>query len=188
MASSIIAIGWLVFWLYWIIEAVRTTRKNPYKSRGTTGWYLVFVMVAAVVSVWLRHTKSVHLNLSSYAVTNTLLQAIGSVIFILGLGLAIWARVYLGGSWGMPVAQRQKNRLITNGPYKYIRHPIYSGLLFAILGTALVINLVWLVGLIAACAYLLYCSVKEEELLTKQFPQDYPRYKAGSKMLIPFVL
>lgn len=69
-----------------------------------------------------------------------------------------------------------------------MRHPIYSGLLLAILGTALATNLYWLIGLAAIGAYFLYSATVEEKLMSGSFPARYPSYRARTKMLIPFVL
>jgi protein-S-isoprenylcysteine O-methyltransferase Ste14 len=62
------------------------------------------------------------------------LQVLRVILFLSGLGLAAWARIYLGRNWGMPMTQ-QKNEpeIVTSGPYRFARHPIYSGLLLAIL-------------------------------------------------------
>jgi Isoprenylcysteine carboxyl methyltransferase (ICMT) family len=65
------------------------------------------------------------------------LQGIGLVIFILGLALAIWARVYLGRNWGMPMSQKVDPELVTTGPYRSVRHPIYSGIILAMIRTTI---------------------------------------------------
>ena len=64
--------------------------------------------------------------------------------FVLGLALAVWARVYLGRNWGMPMSRRADPELVTTGPYRRVRHPIYSGLILAMAGTAIAVSLYWL--------------------------------------------
>jgi Phospholipid methyltransferase len=81
----------------------------------------------------------------SLAVDSPVLGAIGAVVFASGIALAIWARVQLGQNWGMPMTQKAEPELVTSGPYRFVRHPIYSGLLAALLGTALVTNLIGLI-------------------------------------------
>jgi protein-S-isoprenylcysteine O-methyltransferase Ste14 len=66
-------------------------------------------------------------------------------VFATGIALAIWARVHLGRNWGMPMTQKAEPELVTSGPYRFVRHPIYSGLLAWLLGTALVTNLIGLI-------------------------------------------
>ena len=106
---------------------------------------------------------------------------------MLGITLAIWARRHLGRNWGMPMSLKEEPELVTSGPYKYIRNPIYSGMLLALLGTGLVLGLPWLVAFVACSIYFIYSSKVEEKIMAEQFPQTYPEYKKRTKMLIPFV-
>jgi protein-S-isoprenylcysteine O-methyltransferase Ste14 len=112
---------------------------------------------------------------------------IGLVLFVLGLGFAIWARVSLGGNWGVPMTQKDEPELVTDGPYRLVRHPIYSGILVAGIGTALALNWFWLTAVGLAGMYFLYSATVEERYLTEQFPDTYPTYKRATKMLVPFV-
>jgi protein-S-isoprenylcysteine O-methyltransferase Ste14 len=86
------------------------------------------------------------------------------------------------------MTQRAEPELVTSGPYRFVRHPIYSGLLTAMLGTALVNNLagLFVVGVLAG--YFYYCGLIEERNLAATFPQAYPEYKSRTKMIIPFLL
>ena len=115
------------------------------------------------------------------------MQAIGLVIFLLGLALAIWARVYLGRNWGMPMTEKADPELVTTGPYSTIRHPIYSGLILAMVGTAVAISLYWLIAVVLLGAYFIYSAVMEERYMAGLFPDTYPRYKQATKMLIPYI-
>ncbi|HEV3053300.1 MAG TPA: isoprenylcysteine carboxylmethyltransferase family protein, partial [Solirubrobacteraceae bacterium] len=120
---------------------------------------------------------------------NTLaVGVVGAALFASGLAIAIWARVYLGSNWGMPMTQRAEPELVTSGPYRFVRHPIYSGLLLAILGTALATSLVGLVAVVVLGAYFYFSGSVEERNLTATFPTAYPEYQRRTKMLIPFVL
>jgi protein-S-isoprenylcysteine O-methyltransferase Ste14 len=112
----------------------------------------------------------------------------GLVIFVLGLALAVWARVYLGRNWGMPMSQKADPELVTTGPYRKIRHPIYSGIILGVIGTAIAINPYWLIAAVIFGAYFLYSAVVEERTMAKLFPADYPPYKRATKMLIPYIL
>jgi len=125
---------------------------------------------------------------SSLAVHSPVLAAVGAVVFLSGLGLALWARVHLGRNWGMPMTERAEPELVTSGPYRFVRHPIYSGILLGMLGTALATDLYFLVAFGIALAYFSYSAAVEERLLGASFPDAYPRYRAHTKMLIPYVL
>jgi protein-S-isoprenylcysteine O-methyltransferase Ste14 len=103
------------------------------------------------------------------------------------LALAIWARIYLGGNWGTPMSQKVDPELVTSGPYRSIRHPIYSGILLAMIGTTIAVSLYWLVAVAMLGAYFLYSAVVEERFMASRFPDSYPPYKRSTKMLIPFI-
>jgi len=74
----------------------------------------------------------------------------GLVLFALGLGFAIWARVHIGRNWGTPMTQKNDPELVTSGPYDLVRHPIYSGILVADIGTAVELSWLWLTAVIVA--------------------------------------
>jgi protein-S-isoprenylcysteine O-methyltransferase Ste14 len=113
---------------------------------------------------------------------------IGVLLCGLGFGLAFWARSRLGTNWGMPMSQKENPELVTSGPYAYVRHPIYSGILLAMIGSAVGESLVWVLPFVLSGIYLLYSARNEERLMIEQFPNQYPSYMRRTKMLIPFVL
>jgi protein-S-isoprenylcysteine O-methyltransferase Ste14 len=112
---------------------------------------------------------------------------LGLVLFGLGLGFAIWARVHIGRNWGTPMTQKDEPELVTSGPYRLVRHPIYSGILVAGVGTAVALSWLWLIAMGLAGFYFLYSATVEERYLTEQFPDTYPMYKRSTKMLVPFI-
>ena len=120
--------------------------------------------------------------------TDPWLAGIGLALFALGLGLAIWARVHLGRNWGTPMTQKVEPELVTSGPYHLVRHPIYSGILVAGVGTAVALSWLWLTAVALAGVYFVYSATVEERYLTEQFPDNYPVYKRSTKMLVPFLL
>ncbi len=87
----------------------------------------------------------------------------------------------------MPQSVKENPELVTSGPYAYIRHPIYTGVLVAMIGTALVTSMLWLLIFVVTGGYFIYSALEEEKLMLKTFPDSYPAYKARSKMLIPFI-
>src|SRR6266550_4245772 len=105
------------------------------------------------------------------------LQVIGLIIFLPGLALAVWARAYLGRNWGMPMTEKANPELVTTGPYSSIRHPIYTGLILAMAGTAVAVSLYWLIVAAALGGYFIYSAVMEERYMAGIFPDTYPRYQ-----------
>jgi protein-S-isoprenylcysteine O-methyltransferase Ste14 len=175
---TIIPVVWLVFWIYWLSAAVTA------KASVSTGRVRLPGLSFLVVGFLLLHVFKV----SGAVVHNPVVQVIGTVLFLAGLGLAVWARLYLGRNWGMPMTQRAEPELVTSGPYTYVRHPIYSGILLAMIGTGLATNLVWLIAAAAIAIYFLYSATVEERNLAATFPTSYPGYRTRTKMIVPFVL
>ena len=128
------------------------------------------------------------LGFRSHPVQNDpVLAGVGVALFVLGLSLAIWARLYIGRNWGMPMTRKEEPELVTTGPYRRVRHPIYTGIILAMLGTALATTLFGLIAVAVLAAYFIYSATREESYLAGQFPDTYPAYKRSTKMLVPFV-
>ena len=106
----------------------------------------------------------------------------------IGLALAIWARVTIGSDWSGSVDLKEGHRLVAHGPYSYVRHPIYTAILIMLLATALSIgSLGSLLGFAPCFASFWIKLDKEEALMTKHFPREYPEYRARVKALVPFL-
>jgi protein-S-isoprenylcysteine O-methyltransferase Ste14 len=118
-----------------------------------------------------------------------MIAAFGLVIEIAFLLLAVWARQLLGRNWSGAVAIKVDQALIRSGPYNFVRHPIYSGMLGAYLGIAIISGEVHaLLGLILACfAYSRKIRI-EEQYLSTVFGSAYVDYQAHVSALIPGVL
>lgn len=172
-----IFIAWGVFWVYWLISAVAA--KHGSRSIRALPARLLAVLVLVLIRV---------LGFSGLVVHSRALEIAGTILFAAGLALAVWARVHLGRNWGMPMTEKEEPELVTSGPYRFIRHPIYSGILLAALGTGLATNLYWLIVLGVLGAYFIYSATVEERILTSSFPTTYPSYRAKTRMLVPFVL
>lgn len=108
-------------------------------------------------------------------------------LLVLGLGVAVWARRRIGRNWGTPTARKEEPDLVTSGPYRLVRHPIYSGILLAGVGTAIGLSWSWLVVVAPAAADFTYSAMVEERYVTERFPHAYQAYRQATKMLVPFV-
>lgn len=176
----VFAVGWGSFWLYWLVAAFSMKRGRVPWSRELRIRAVIAVVV--ILSIRLGAFRGRHLD------TDPWRAGIGLALFALGLALALWARLHIGRNWGTPMTQKDEPELVTSGPYRRVRHPIYSGILAAGVGTALALNWFWLAAVLLAGIYFVYGAFVEERYLTERFPQAYPDYKRSTKMLIPFVL
>jgi protein-S-isoprenylcysteine O-methyltransferase Ste14 len=116
------------------------------------------------------------------------MNLVGLVLTVLGLLLAIWARVVLGGNWSGSVTFKEDHELIVRGPYALVRHPIYTALLLMYLGTELAIGTVG--GLVGWPIFFLSFWIKfrqEEALMIAHFGEQYSVYRKRVRALIPFV-
>jgi protein-S-isoprenylcysteine O-methyltransferase Ste14 len=179
VVDAVIAVGWVAFWIYWLAASVGV-------KPGRSNWnrFALIRVAAAIIVLVLVRAGAFRGHRTT---TSPALAALGLVVFFCGLGLAVWARICLGRNWGMPMSEKTDPDLITTGPYKLIRHPIYSGLLLALLGTAIAVStyLLILVGLFGA--YFIFAAVVEERRMTELFPESYQKYKRSTKMMIPFI-
>ena len=177
----IIGVGWVVFWAYWLVMAFTAKAEQ---SRWTQfAGVRVGIILVILLLIRLRVLKG-----PGAAKGNQWLPGIGLAICVLGLALAVWARVYLGRNWGMPMSQRADPELVTTGPYGRVRHPIYSGIILGMVGTAIAVSPYWLIAVAILSAYFLFSAVIEEHTMAKLFPAAYPPYKRATKMLIPYIL
>lgn len=176
---------WLATFVVWAISAVATKQTigshSDWQSRVVVwivalAWWFLFDRRLAGPLAW-RFVPMV--SAASYG---------GVMLTIAGLGLALWARFYLGGNWSALVELKQDHQLVQSGPYSIVRHPIYSGFVLATLGTAMLYG--ELRGLIAFALILTawgYKSRLEEAFLLKQFGAQYDQYRRQVKGLIPFI-
>ena len=175
----VFAIAWAAFWLYWLVAAFSVKRGRLPWSREL----IIRGVIAVVVILLIRVDAFSDHRLN----TDPWLAGLGLVLLALGLGFAIWARVHIGRNWGTPMTQKDEPELVTSGPYHLVRHPIYSGILLAGVGTAVALNWWWLIAVALGGVYFLYSATVEERYLSQQFPDTYPAYQRCTKMLIPFI-
>ena len=176
----VFAVGWGAFWLYWLVAAFSMRRARLAWPRGLR--IRALILVAAIVLSRFGAFRGHSVN------TDPWLAGLGLAFFAMGLGFAIWARIHIGRNWGTPMMEKSEPELVVSGPYRLVRHPIYSGILVAGIGTALALSWWWLTAVVLAGVYFLYSARVEEHYLTDEFPDSYPTYKRSTKMLLPFIL
>ncbi|MDD3531112.1 MAG: isoprenylcysteine carboxylmethyltransferase family protein [Candidatus Pacebacteria bacterium] len=185
--SEIIAASWGVFLLVWFVGAhgVKHTATDTYT------WRRVAIRIAGLLLIVLLFSLPV---INSYFRLNIMVRQIsplsgniGVALSIIGVGIAIWARIYLGRNWGAPRSLHEGHELVTSGPYRYVRHPIYTGVLLALLGAAVVQGPVWFIPFAYFVFYFIRSIRIEEGHMLERFPSEYPVYRARTKRLVPFI-
>jgi protein-S-isoprenylcysteine O-methyltransferase Ste14 len=185
--ANLIGVLWLAWAVYWFIAArsVKTTRRE--ESPLSRAAHIVPLGIAA----WLLWASTLpgHFLEGRFLPEAPATYWTGVVIVVVGLLFAIWARNVLGRNWSGTVTLKENHELIRSGPYRYVRHPIYTGLLIAFAGSAIARG-EWrgLLALGIAFAALWRKLKLEEEWMIETFGDAYRRYRDEVRALIPFVL
>jgi protein-S-isoprenylcysteine O-methyltransferase Ste14 len=197
--QSVILVSWATFILVWILFAFRV--KRDIRGGGMASvWYRYFLLrlaaAALVVFVAVRiATGTAHYTKANVALFDNgafftpslLLGWIAATFVVLGVLFAIWARIHLGTNWSPAPAIKENHELVTSGPYRFVRHPIYTGILLAALGAALTGAVFGIAILLIASVMFLLRIKKEERIMLELFPDTYPAYQSRTKKLIPFI-
>jgi protein-S-isoprenylcysteine O-methyltransferase Ste14 len=186
LIHQIIAGLWILMGIIWLAAAIRSKRVVRMQSAASR-----FVQIGLSVLGFLmvfdydigfgpldRRVLPPHLAAA----------AAGLALTVLGMALALWARVQIGGNWSSSVTLKESHELIRSGPYAFVRHPIYSGLLLALLGAAISYGAIrGFIGVALAVVAWKLKSATEESFMSEQFGEQYALYRRQVKAFIPFV-
>jgi len=190
VAAMILFGSWVAFMLFWGVMAVRTKKTVQKQPRSEMRLYLWPLLIGMLIMSGLpRYLGPLTILARPLAYRTMGLQWSAAGAAMLGLAIAIWARVTLGRNWSGEITLKEDHELVTSGPYAAIRHPIYTALILLFLGLVLFINSAgaW----IGLALVILSCWVKlrqEEALMLRQFPGSYPAYMARTKRLVPLLV
>lgn len=186
-AAHYLIVGcWIIFCVWWLISALTAKAVAEKQSLRSAlahripvglGWWLLILPRVPPPLNWrlLPHPDW--------------LLATGAAACVLGLYITLWARWTLAGNWSSDVTFKQNHELIRRGPYRFVRHPIYTGLLVMGLGTGLAIGQLRCGLSLVVVAFGFWVKLRQEEkLLLRHFPDQYPLYQKQVKALVPFVL
>jgi len=183
----IIAGLWLLFVAYWAVTGASAKRSVGFSERRWR-WEIGLRLVIILVIVALLQSRSLRQFISETQRSvshSVILGWTGVALSLLGFALAISARRCLGRNWGLPMSRKEHSELITSGPYALIRHPIYSGLILAMLGSAIGVHVLWAPLLLIAGPYFIYSARREEAVMLQLFPEKYAVYMARTGMFAP---
>jgi protein-S-isoprenylcysteine O-methyltransferase Ste14 len=184
--NQIITILWIAMFAVWFLSGFRLKQTTRSRSEGRSriavyivwaGWWLLFGhgfgRGPLARRVFERSISTAYIGLGITAA---------------GLAFAVLARLYIGKNWSALIQVKEGHELIQSGPYALVRHPIYSGLMLATLGTAIAYGeLSGFVGFAMVVAAWAYKSRLEEAAMAEEFGAQYESYRARVKGLVPFV-
>jgi protein-S-isoprenylcysteine O-methyltransferase Ste14 len=183
----LIGIAWMIFFVFWVAAALFASRAVKRQS----WWGRALTLAIGAIPFYLLFTDNLRYGALGWRLLPSAPAVLtaGVVLAYAGLALAIWARLILGKNWSATVTIKEDHRLVRTGPYSVVRHPIYSGLLLAVFGTALVLGEVrGLVAVAIAFAAWLIKSRTEERFMVEQFGPEYEEYRRHTRALVPFIL
>jgi protein-S-isoprenylcysteine O-methyltransferase Ste14 len=178
---------WVVFFAFW---AAMARGGKPVAERESVYSRLSHYLPLAIAA-YLLAAPHIPLGLLNerFAPLSLWLVRLAAALTFAGIAFAIWARVWIAGNWSSDVTLKRDHELIVSGPYAFVRHPIYTGILLALTGTTLAVGeLRGLLAVVLACAAFWRKLGIEEAVMRRQFGEAYVRYAERVPALIPFVV
>jgi protein-S-isoprenylcysteine O-methyltransferase Ste14 len=184
LPGNLIRAAWLVFLLYWIFAS---RSVNKIKEREPAGSRLTRLAVIAATLLLLNtdlgSTGFLHWRFVPFTRS---MPWVGAILTLAGVSFAIWARLHIGRYWSGTVALKVEHELVRTGPYAHVRHPIYTGVLMMLGGTALAIGRYGaLLAFLLLLADLIWKSRKEEALLAQEFGAAFEEHRRHTGFFLP---
>ena len=178
------SLAWIVFLAYWLVSARKLKSVKRREPRAERGVYLA-VMVTSYVLMF-NDPLSLGWLGRRFVPVSPLVEALGAGIAALGIAFAIWARRHLGENWSATITLKEGHELIRSGPYRHIRHPIYTGMLTGLSGTALALGEYRaLLSLAIAVSAFYFKARKEERYLVQEFGEGFREHREHTGMFLP---
>lgn len=177
---------WGIWLIGWMLSAFITGKTVREQSGSSQLAYSIFIWIGAILLFF--HPSSLASLTRPPLTRKAWISWLGVALVAIGLSFAVWARVHLGKLWSGRVTLKQDHTIVRSGPYGIVRHPIYTGLVLALVGTALTqITVAALIGMVLLIIGLIIKIQQEERLLTGHFGAAYDQYRADVRGLIPYV-
>ena len=186
-ALYVTAACWVVFYAYWLASAAFTKKTAVRESFIGSLSYRLPVVLAGIMLVYAPRMPR---PMSGVVFPGTTPICVLVIAFsTTGLITCLWARITLGRNWSSVVLVKVDHKLVQAGPYRFVRHPIYSGIILMFAGIVLLFGRA--VGILAFGLFVYGFVLKlrrEERTMLKQFPTAYPEYVKRTKLLVPFIV
>ena len=185
MWTWLVAAPWLVFLAWWIVRAALGTART--EAKETPRQQLTHRLLLGAGGLFLAYPPPPMREPLWHG--STILVGVAIAVEIVGVAFAIWAREHLGALWSGTVTLKEGHRIVQSGPYRLVRHPIYTGLVTAFIGAVIARgNVAAVVGLVLFAAGIARKIVIEETMLGERFGAEYAEYRKHVAAIIPFIL
>lgn len=171
---------WFIWWLVWVTSAIVAKKKAEQKWNGPQ--LLSIALIILAFALIFRPAQEA-------PITPAVAGVMGLILLASGVGVSIWSRFALGRNWSGSIAVKYDgHELVTSGPYRFVRHPIYTSLFFGFIGMAVIVGglLAWLSVLCGLIAFLIRIPV-EGGSMPRLFPEQYAAYRKRTRALISYL-
>ena len=185
--AAIVLLLWIAWLVYWRLSAADVKPAVRHESKWSRASYIIPIVIASIL-LSIPPMAGDGFLFSRFLPPGTDAYWPGVILIAAGLGFSVWARQHLGRNWSGTVQVKQDHQLICDGPYRFVRHPIYTGILVAFLGTAIV-NCDWcgILGVLIAFGSFWRKLTLEERFMRETFGSAYEEYRARTAALIPYL-
>ena len=179
---------WIIWAIIWAAAALFTLKTKVPENFWHSAQHLGPLAVSFLLIFSSFGPKEFYLPIFHLPVyESSWVQFFGCPLTLAGLLFAIWSRIHIGKYWSGNVILKEGHKLIRSGPYTFVRHPIYTGVIGALLGSALsATTAIGFIGFAVGAVSFVFKYKREEEILTKEFGEEYLRFKAEVPALIPW--
>jgi protein-S-isoprenylcysteine O-methyltransferase Ste14 len=176
--SWIIDALWLVLVVYLTVSAIGVKRDTQPHL-----WQSLSLTLGIIIAFVLPHVPI--FRFVNFAPITPAISVFGALLCVAGMAFLVWGRQHLGRNWSQTVAIKQEHALVSSGPYRYVRHPMYTGGLVACIGSSIAAGGAW-IFLILGTIFVWRVGA-EDKLMAQQFPNEYPDYRRQTKALLPCI-
>jgi protein-S-isoprenylcysteine O-methyltransferase Ste14 len=176
--------AWIVFLGYWFVSALKLKAVKQREPRGER--LVQLVMMVAGYTLMFRDPLGRGWLATRFVPLSAAIGRLGVAVTFAGVAIAIWARWHLGENWSSAVTLKEGHELIRSGPYRRIRHPIYTGMLLAFAGTALALGEYRALIAFGIVLFAFYAKARREErFLRQEFGDAFKEHLRHTGMFLP---
>jgi protein-S-isoprenylcysteine O-methyltransferase len=177
---------WLFLALVWVVSTLRTKRTVRSQSSAAQLLYTAILLVG-VLMIFAKQSGIPWLDRQLFPISVPIVLA-GFIIVMIGVAFSIWARLILGSNWSNRVTVKENHTLVRTGPYRIVCHPIYTGILVGMLGSALQRGGIRCFAGVLICGLSFWLKTRaEESFMVQSFGEQYQQYRHKVKALVPFI-
>ena len=179
--QQIVAACWGVLLVVWFVLALALGQRGRHTTRA---WWLRLAVIALLLVAVYFITRARPPPALGQPTPGVALA--GAVLCIAGCAFAVWARISMGARWRVPPSQDNRPEIVTTGPFAYVRHPLYAGIIAMLIGSA-INNPAGYVDILIGAVSLVILARHEERDMLRLLPDSYATYMERTKRFVPFV-